>query len=113
MIVSGGANIFPAEVEGELMAHPGVEGAVVIGLPHEDLGAAVHAIVQPARSLTGPLDGVMLAAFLADRLARYKIPRSFELVDTPLRDESGKVRRSAWRAARLPAQSGREHEHEQ
>ena len=105
MIVSGGANIFPAEIEGELMAHPGVEGAVVIGLPHPDLGAAAHALIQPATGWQDQLDGAQLAAFLTDRLARYKIPRSFELVSEPLRDEAGKVRRAALRDQRLLQQA--------
>lgn len=103
MIVSGGANIFPAEVEGELMAHPGIEGAVVVGLPHEDLGAAAHAIVQRTPGWTGALDATVAREFLATRLARYKIPRSFEFTDEPVRDEAGKVRRAALRAERMAA----------
>jgi len=63
----------------------------VIGLPHDDLGNAVHAIVQ-ADAATFDEEGVR--AFLAERLVRYKIPRSFELVTEPLRDDAGKVRRS-------------------
>jgi len=101
MIVSGGANIFPAEVEGELMAHPGIEGAVVVGLPHEDLGAAAHAIVQRDPAWQGVLDAAVARDFLATRLARYKIPRSFEFTNEPVRDEAGKVRRAALRAKRI------------
>lgn len=101
MIVSGGANIFPAEVEGALMAHPGVEGAVVIGLPHEELGAATHAIVQPTEAARGRLDADALLAFLRERLVTYKLPRSFEFVDERLRDDAGKVRRQQLRAERI------------
>lgn len=92
MIVAGGANIYPAEVETAIEAHPAVESVVVVGLPHPDLGQAVHAIVQA--------DGITaedLLAFLQERLVRYKIPRSIEFVDTPLRDDAGKARRSALR----------------
>lgn len=101
MIVSGGANIFPAEVEGALMAHPGVEGAVVIGLPNEEFGAAVHAIVQPTEQARGTLDAEALLLFLRDRLVTYKLPRSFEFVEYRLRDDAGKVRRQQLRAERI------------
>jgi bile acid-coenzyme A ligase len=67
----------------------------VVGIPDDDLGQRVHALVQPKGDLTAD----DLRAHLAERLVRYKIPRSFELVDTPLRDDAGKVRRSALRDA--------------
>ncbi len=101
MIVSGGANIFPAEVESALMAHSGIEGAVVIGLPDEDFGASVHAIVQPTDGWRGKLDQDMLVTFLRDRLVAYKLPRSFEFVDGQLRDDAGKVRRQQLREQRI------------
>lgn len=101
MVVSGGANIFPAEIEGALMAHPGVEGAVVIGLPHDDFGASVHAIVQPTAAAQGQLDDAQMIAFLRERLVTYKLPRSFEFVTTMLRDDAGKVRRQQLRAERI------------
>lgn len=101
MIVSGGANIFPAEVEGALMAHPGVEGAVVVGLPSDDLGAAAHAIVQPTDAARGQLEPEELMAFLRERLVPYKLPRSFEFVSTTLRDDAGKVRRQQLRDERI------------
>jgi len=104
MIVSGGANIFPAEVEGALSAHPDVEGAVVIGLPDDDFGAIVHAIVQPTTRARDTLDAETLIAFLRDRLVNYKLPRTFEFVDGPLRDDAGKVRRQQLRAMRLTGQ---------
>lgn len=101
MIVSGGANIFPAEVEGALMAHPDVECAVVIGLPDPDLGARTHAIVQPSAACQAELDPDQLLAFLRDRLVTYKLPRSFEIVGVALRDDAGKVRRQKLRSERL------------
>ena len=101
LIVSGGANIYPAEVEAALGAHPQASSSAVIGLPDEDLGQRVHAIVQPAVAGEVP-DVEALLAFLAERLVRYKIPRSFEFVAEPLRDDAGKTRRSALREARMP-----------
>jgi bile acid-coenzyme A ligase len=92
MIISGGANIYPAEVEGELAAHPEVLDCVVVGLPDEDLGKRVHAIVHTD---SATLDHQALATFLETRLVRYKTPRSYEFVSAPLRDDAGKVRRSA------------------
>jgi bile acid-coenzyme A ligase len=100
MIVSGGANVYPAEVEAALDAHPGIASSAVIGLPDDDLGQRVHAIVQ-ASPTTGAPDLEELRSFLAERLVRYKIPRSFEIVEEPLRDDAGKTRRSALREARL------------
>ena len=99
LIVSGGVNVYPAEVEGALDAHPDVQSSVVIGLPDADLGHRVHAIVQPRES--SELTGEDLREFLAASLVRYKIPRSFEFVDEPLRDNAGKVRRSALREERM------------
>ena len=93
MILAGGANVYPAEVEASLMEHPLVETAVVVGLPDEDLGQRVHAVVHAKGALTED----ELRDFLGERLVRYKVPRSFRFVDGPLRDDAGKVRRSAVR----------------
>ena len=97
MILVGGANVYPAEVEAALDEHPKVRSSCVIGLPDEELGSAVHAIVQVPSSVTDE----DLRAHLAEWLAPYKIPRSFERTDQYLRDDAGKVRRSALRAERL------------
>ena len=101
LIISGGANIYPAEVEAAIDAHPAVRGSAVIGLPDEEWGARVHAIVQPVED--SGLDEQELLDFVGDRLARFKLPRSIEFTPEPLRDEAGKVRRAALRQARLPA----------
>jgi bile acid-coenzyme A ligase len=69
----------------------------VIGLPDDDLGSRVHAIVDA----TSAVSAEDLRAHLEKHLVVYKIPRSFEFVTEPLRDDAGKVRRSALRAARL------------
>ena len=99
MILSGGANIYPAEVEAAIAEHPDVHSCAVIGLPHEDRGNDVHAIVQADESVVSRAD---LVTFVAERLATYKLPRTIEYVDVALRDDAGKVRRSALRAERLP-----------
>lgn len=95
MILSGGANIYPAEVEAALEAHPAVLSCAVIGLRDPDLGDRVHAIVQA--------DGVgedELIAHVAERLVRYKVPRTIEFVSYAVRDDAGKVRRSTLRDER-------------
>lgn len=102
MILSGGANIYPAEIEAAIQEHEGVQSVAVIGLPDDDRGNSVHAIVEADPAV---VDEAELRSFLAERLVTYKIPRSFEFVSQPLRDDAGKVRRSALRAERL---SGRD-----
>jgi bile acid-coenzyme A ligase len=97
MILVGGANVYPAEVEAAIDEHPLVQSSCVIGLPDDDLGNRVHAIVQPREGLTQ----ADLEAHLAERLVRYKRPRSIEFVNTPLRDDAGKVRRSQLREERM------------
>lgn len=99
MILAGGANIYPAEVEAALDEHPLVRSSAVIGLPDDDLGNRVHAIVQLAPGVDIDLDE--FKSFLGERLVRYKVPRTFEFVDEPLRDDAGKVRRSQLRAERV------------
>jgi bile acid-coenzyme A ligase len=91
LILSGGANIYPAEVEGALLEHPAVESCAVVGVPDDDLGQVVHAVVH----LVGPATQAELAAHLQSRLVRYKVPRTWEFVDEPVRDDAGKVRRSS------------------
>jgi bile acid-coenzyme A ligase len=99
LIISGGANIYPAEVEAAIDAHPSVRTSAVIGLPDEDWGANVHAIVQPIEGAA--LNDTELFEFVAARLARFKLPKTIEFTSEPLRDEAGKVRRAALRDARL------------
>lgn len=94
MILSGGANIYPAEIESALLEHPTVQTCAVIGLPHDDLGSAVHAVVQGG-------DADELRAHLAERLAPYKVPRTFEFVAHSVRDDAGKVRRRQLREQRI------------
>jgi bile acid-coenzyme A ligase len=97
MILVGGANVYPAEVEAALDEHPKVMSSCVIGLPDDEYGNVVHAIVQAS----GPLTGEELDLFLRSRLAKYKVPRTYEFVAAPLRADDGKVRRTALRAERV------------
>jgi bile acid-coenzyme A ligase len=103
LILSGGANIYPAEVESAIDAHPNVLSSAVIGLPDDDMGQMVHAIVQLKPGLRGDEAEDELRAFVAQRLTKYKLPRSFEFVDSPLRDDAGKIRRSQLREDRVSA----------
>jgi bile acid-coenzyme A ligase len=101
MILVGGANVYPAEVEAALDSHPLVESSAVIGLPDDEMGSIVHAIVQ-AHS---PLTVSALHEHLRERLAPYKLPKSYEFITTAIRDDGGKVRRSQLRQARINAPS--------
>jgi bile acid-coenzyme A ligase len=102
MIVSGGANIYPAEVEGALEAHPDVASSVVVGIADDEWGHRIHALVQLNPGASERVDDTVLAAYMRGRLASYKLPKSSEFVASPLRDDAGKARRSALAdAARL------------
>jgi bile acid-coenzyme A ligase len=93
MLVVGGANIYPAEIEAAIAQHPGVISTVVVGVPDEELGERPHAVVEA----DGPIGEEALRAFLRQRLAPNKVPRSYRFVAASLHDEAGKVRRSAVR----------------
>lgn len=98
MFTVGGRNVYPAEIENALSEHPAVLSCLVVGIPHEDLGQVPHALVQAeATGADGALDEAGVTAFIAQRLAAYKVPRSVEFVNTPLRDDAGKARRTAVR----------------
>ncbi|MFF6772993.1 long-chain fatty acid--CoA ligase [Streptomyces sp. NPDC012637] len=96
MIISGGENIYPAEVEDALLAHPDVAECAVIGVPDEKWGETARAIVV-ARQGTAPDPAAVLAS-LTGRLARYKIPTSLVLVDALPRTASGKLLKHSLRA---------------
>jgi bile acid-coenzyme A ligase len=92
LILSGGANIYPAEVEAALDSHAEVRSSIVIGVADDEWGQLVHAIVEadPAR-----VSAEALIAHAGLSLARYKLPKTVEFTDQPLRDDAGKARRSA------------------
>jgi long-chain acyl-CoA synthetase len=89
MVLWGGVNIAPREIEEVLFQHPAVVDCAVFGVPDERDGERVEAVVQ----LRQPVDTDELAQFVADRLAKYKVPRHIEIVDELPRDPNGKVRK--------------------
>jgi bile acid-coenzyme A ligase len=105
LIISGGANVFPAEVEGALSSHPEVVDAVVIGLPDAEWGKRVHAIVQP-RDPSRPPAIEDLGRHVRVHLMPYKVPKTYEFVEDFPRDPSGKVRRTKLVADRMESASG-------
>ena len=89
MIISGGVNIYPAEIEAALLLHPDVEDAAVVGVPDETWGEAGVAFVVPRAGREAATDS--LIAHLAARLAKFKIPKRFERIDALPRTAYGKV----------------------
>ena len=89
MIIAGGTNIYPAEIEDALRAHPAVLDAAVYGVPHPDLGEQVRAAVECVDGRT--VSEAELLAFVSDRLAAYKRPRSIDFMHEIPRNPAGKV----------------------
>jgi bile acid-coenzyme A ligase len=94
MVITGGANVYPAEVELALSEHKQVADVVVIGLPDPDWGQRVHAVIEPVAG-SDPPSAEDLRAFARSRLAAYKVPKTFEIVERIQRSAAGKVNRSA------------------
>jgi acyl-CoA synthetase (AMP-forming)/AMP-acid ligase II len=103
MVVSGGENIYPAEVENVLLAVDGIADAAVIGVPDDTWGETVKAIVVRAPDAEVTPDGII--AFCRERLAHYKCPTSVDFVDVLPRNPSGKILK---RELREPYWAGRE-----
>lgn len=99
LIISGGANVYPAEVESALIDHEGIVDVVVIGLADPEWGRRVHAIVEPRDPANPPSDAELIA-FAKSRLAPYKVPKTVELVDHIPRSAATKVSRRALIEAR-------------
>lgn len=97
MILVGGSNIYPAEIEGALLEHPDVITCAVVGLPDDDLGNRIHAVVQSTEITSGE----QLREHLSERLEPHKLPHSYHFVDVSLRDDAGKVRRLAVRDSEM------------
>ena len=89
MVISGGVNIYPAEIEGVLIDMPGVRDCAVFGIPDEDFGEKLMAIVQPDG--TQSLGAEDVQAFLTERVAGYKVPKIIEFRDDLPREDSGKL----------------------
>jgi bile acid-coenzyme A ligase len=94
MIVSGGANVYPAEVEAALLEHPGVADCGVVGLPDDEWGSRVHAVIEPADPESPPSEDE-LRRHCRERLAAYKVPKSWSVTDRLPRTEAGKLNHSA------------------
>ncbi|OBK16952.1 class I adenylate-forming enzyme family protein [Mycobacterium asiaticum] len=100
MIVSGGANVFPAEVESALSGHPDIADVVVIGLSDPHWGRRVHAVVQARTHSERPLTEQQVIDYAKSRLAPYKVPKTVEFVEAIPRTAATKVNRSALVAQR-------------
>jgi bile acid-coenzyme A ligase len=99
MIITGGANVFPAEVELALIDHPQIADVVVIGLRDEEWGRRVHAVIEP-RDPASPPSRDDVVRFAKARLAPYKVPKSIEIVYSIPRSAATKVNRGALVEAR-------------
>jgi acyl-CoA synthetase (AMP-forming)/AMP-acid ligase II len=92
VVISGAVNIYPREVEEVLLQHPDVDDVAVIGVPNEEFGEEVKAIVKPrAGVVVGPDFEANLIAECRQHLARYKCPRSVDIVDELPRKDTGKL----------------------
>ena len=106
MIIAGGVNIYPAEIEGEILAHPKVADVAVFGIPDEDMGEQIKAVVQAEEGI--PADDALRASIIEHvqgRLAKFKWPRSIDFVDELPREPTGKLLK---RKLRDPYWEGRE-----
>jgi bile acid-coenzyme A ligase len=92
LIITGGANVFPAEVESALIDHPKIADIVVIGLKDPEWGRRVHAIIEPAEPQSPPTTEEV-RDYAKSRLAAYKVPKTIEIVDAIPRSEATKVNR--------------------
>jgi long-chain acyl-CoA synthetase len=89
MVISGGVNIYPAEIEATLLALPGVRDCAVFGIPHAEFGETVCAYIEPEPGTV--LDKAVVHSFLRERLADFKLPRVIRFeIDLP-REDSGKI----------------------
>jgi len=95
LIISGGYNVYPKEIEGVLDYMEGVAESAVIGVPHPDFGEAVVAVVVPKRGAT--LDASAMIALLKERIANFKVPKRIVVVDELPRNAMGKVQKKMLR----------------
>jgi long-chain acyl-CoA synthetase len=108
MIISGGVNIYPQETENHLVTHPKVYDVAVIGVPDEEMGEAVKAVVVPAPGVApGPELEAELIAYCRDGIAHYKCPRSIDFVDALPRTETGKMQKRKLRDRYWQGREGR------
>jgi len=99
MIIAGGVNIYPAEIEAELLAFPKVGDAAVFGVPDPDLGEQIKAVIEPAEDVAADDElRSEIMEFLRGRLGKYKWPRSIDFIEEMPRDPSGKLYKRRLRA---------------
>jgi len=91
LILSGGTNVYPAEIEGVLSQHPKLADVAVFGIPNADWGQEIKAVVEPVVGVD--VDAAEVLAFAAEHLAKFKIPRSVDIVDALPREASGKLKK--------------------
>lgn len=103
MVLSGGVNIYPAEIEAALASLPGVADSAVFGIPDDEYGEALMAVIEPVPGAS--LDADAVRRHLSDRLADYKVPRRIEFATGLPREETGKIFK---RRLREPHWAGRE-----
>lgn len=99
VVISGGVNIYPAEIEAVVASHPGVHDSAVVGIPDAEYGEALAAFVEPRAGATVTAEDIR--ELVRGRLATFKVPRFVQMVDQLPRDESGKVYKRALRLRRL------------
>jgi len=104
MIITGGLNVYPAEVEAVLQTHPAVADVAVFGIPSEEFVESVHAVVQPVAQT---IDLADLEAYARTRLAGFKVPRSWEIRQELPRNDAGKMRKGELRQPFWNADPGR------
>jgi long-chain acyl-CoA synthetase len=103
LIISGGVNIYPAEVDAVLLTHPAVGDVGVIGIPNPDWGEEVKAVVELKAGLSGsPELAAELIEFCRERLAHYKCPRTVDFLDELPRHDNGKLYRRKLREIYVP-----------
>jgi long-chain acyl-CoA synthetase len=108
LIISGGVNIYPAEVDAVLLEHPAVGDVATIGVPDDEWGEAVKAVVQPAEGVSGsPELAVELMEFCRAHLAHFKCPRSVDFVEELPREDTGKIFKRKLREQYRAAAAGR------
>lgn len=96
MVISGGVNIYPAEIEHHLMQYPGVADCAVFGVPDPEFGERLLGLVQPAPEVVLDVEDAM--RWLSARIARYKVPRELQLRQALPRDDNGKIAKRRLRA---------------
>src|SRR3546814_10275726 len=94
MVISGGVNIYPAEIESILITMPGVKDCAVFGIPDEEFGESLCAYIEPDDAAAAPTPADV-QAFLLPRIAKYKLPRRVEVAATLPREDTGKNRSEA------------------